>query len=175
MKALDCDQSSAETPSRYLPTLELLVNRYADERPHSREAPSTILGRLAGFSAAGLPLVEYPDHNSSPIVARTTVPLSSSQLGSEVVLCFAGGDQQEPIILGCLLPPTLAKQDATQPTHVELDGQRLELTAQEEIVFRCGKSSITLTAAGKVLIRGEYLLSRSAGVNRIKGGSVQIN
>ena len=29
--------------------------------------------------------------------------------------------------------------------------------------------------AGKVLIRGAYLLSRSSGVNRIKGGSVQIN
>ena len=30
-------------------------------------------------------------------------------------------------------------------------------------------------AEGKVLIRGTYLLSRSSGVNRIKGGSVQIN
>ena len=41
--------------------------------------------------------------------------------------------------------------------------------------LRCGKASITLTRAGKVLIRGAYLLSRSSGVNRIKGGSVQIN
>ena len=32
-----------------------------------------------------------------------------------------------------------------------------------------------LTRAGKVLIQGAYLLSRSTGVNRIKGGSVQIN
>jgi hypothetical protein len=34
---------------------------------------------------------------------------------------------------------------------------------------------LTLTHAGKVLIRGAYVLSRSSGVNRIKGGSVQIN
>ena len=49
------------------------------------------------------------------------------------------------------------------------------LTAEHEIVLRCGKASLTLTRAGKVLIRGTYLLSRSSGVNRIKGGSVQIN
>ena len=61
------------------------------------------------------------------------------------------------------------------PAPVELNGRRLEFNADEELVLRCGKSSITLTQAGKVLIRGEYLLSRSSGVNRIKGGSVQIN
>ena len=49
------------------------------------------------------------------------------------------------------------------------------LTAEREIELRCGKSSLVLTRAGKVLIRGAYLLSRSSGVNRIKGGSVQIN
>jgi hypothetical protein len=57
----------------------------------------------------------------------------------------------------------------------EVDGERLVFTAKKEIVLRCGKASITLTRAGKVLIRGIYLLSRSSGVNRIKGGSVQIN
>jgi hypothetical protein len=41
--------------------------------------------------------------------------------------------------------------------------------------LRCGKSSITLTRAGKVLIEGEYISSRSSGVNRIKGGSIQLN
>ena len=57
----------------------------------------------------------------------------------------------------------------------ELDGERLVFTADKEIVLRCGDASITLTKAGKVIIRGSYLLSRSSGVNRIKGGSVQIN
>ena len=49
------------------------------------------------------------------------------------------------------------------------------LTAEREIVLKCGKASITLTRAGKVIIRGAYVLSRSSGVNRIVGGSVQIN
>ena len=49
------------------------------------------------------------------------------------------------------------------------------MTADREITLRCGKASITLTGAGKLLLHGAYLLSRSLGVNRIKGGSVQIN
>ena len=55
------------------------------------------------------------------------------------------------------------------------DDEKLILTAEKEIVLRCGLASITLTRAGKVILRGAYLLSRSSGVNRIKGGSVQIN
>jgi hypothetical protein len=58
---------------------------------------------------------------------------------------------------------------------VDIDGEAVTLTAEKEIVLRCGKASLTLTRAGKILLRGAYLLSRSSGVNRIKGGSVQIN
>jgi uncharacterized protein (DUF2345 family) len=56
-----------------------------------------------------------------------------------------------------------------------VDGEQVVIEGKKEIVLKCGKSSITLTRAGKVLIRGAYVLSRSSGVNRIKGGSVQVN
>jgi uncharacterized protein (DUF2345 family) len=56
-----------------------------------------------------------------------------------------------------------------------VDSERIELTAEKEIVLRCGNASLTLTRAGKILIRGAYVLTRSSGVNRIQGGSVQIN
>ena len=49
------------------------------------------------------------------------------------------------------------------------------LHARKEIVLKCGKSSITMTRAGKVIIRGTYISTKSSGANRIKGGSVQIN
>ena len=55
------------------------------------------------------------------------------------------------------------------------DGEKVVVSAQRELVLRCGKASITLTSAGKILIRGAYVLTRSSGVNRIQGGSVQIN
>jgi len=58
---------------------------------------------------------------------------------------------------------------------VRVDGKRVVIEGQEEIVLTCGDASITLTKAGKILIRGKYLVSRSSGVNRILGGSVQVN
>jgi uncharacterized protein (DUF2345 family) len=59
--------------------------------------------------------------------------------------------------------------------EVDADGERLIVTAKDRLVLRCGKASITLTKEGKVLVEGTYLSSRSSGVNRIKGGSVQLN
>lgn len=58
---------------------------------------------------------------------------------------------------------------------VRVDGKRVLIEGQEEVVLMCGDASITLTKAGKIVIRGKYLLSRSSGVNRILGGSVQVN
>ena len=52
---------------------------------------------------------------------------------------------------------------------------RLELSAAAELVLSCGAASLTLTKAGKAILAGEYVLSRAKGVNKIKGGSVQIN
>jgi hypothetical protein len=63
------------------------------------------------------------------------------------------------------------------PGHVEVeaDGKRLVISAQDQIVLRCGKASITLAKEGKLIIQGAYVSSQSSGVLRIKGGSVQIN
>lgn len=186
MKTAECDPLPLESAGSFLSVLELDVrDEQSCELDLARRvpppAPPTSVGRLVGFTAAGEPLVEFAGNDAAAaIAARTMVVLQPSQIGSEVVLCFAGDDRQQPIILGCLIEPAALARELTspiapQPAHVEINGRRLEFTAQEEIVLRCGKASITLTHAGKVLIRGDYLLSRSSGVNRIKGGSVQIN
>ena len=62
-----------------------------------------------------------------------------------------------------------------QRVEAKLDGKRVVLEAAEEIVLRCGEASITLRSNGRVVVRGTYVETRSKGVNRIKGGSVQIN
>jgi hypothetical protein len=139
------------------------------------------VGKLCGFNASGAPLVDFPENvTGAPAVARTTITPELSDVGREVVLLFESGDPRRPILVGCLLqprPPREVVNGAPEviPREVELDGERLVFTAKQEIVLRCGNASVTLTRAGKVLIRGAYLLSRSSGVNRIKGGSVQIN
>jgi hypothetical protein len=73
-------------------------------------------------------------------------------------------------VVGVIRPP-----DTAPAVPAELDGERVLLTADREIVLRCGEASLTLTRAGKVLIRGTYVLSRSSGSNRIKGAAVEIN
>jgi hypothetical protein len=130
------------------------------------------IGVLMGFTADGAPLVVFPGNLSeAAIPARTTAALTQDDIGREVALLFEGGDPALPLVVGRLVRP--------EPTHVTVarDGveEALELTAEREILLRCGRASITLTRTGKVLIRGEYISSRSTGANRIKGGSVHLN
>jgi hypothetical protein len=102
--------------------------------------------------------------------------LKPTDRGREVALMFVNGDPWQPLIIGFLQPPQGAPTSESSPAlAAEIDGERLVFTAKQEIVLQCGQASLTLTKAGKVVIRGTYLLSRSSGVNRIKGGSVQIN
>jgi len=142
-----------------------------------------IVGTLAGLNDAGEPLVRHPLETSGCVtLARTTVPITSEQVDREVVIAFESGDIGTPIVLGVLWrsDDRASAEPRVSPKvrpiiQATLDEEQLVLTAQNEIVLQCGKASLTLTRAGKVLIRGTYLLSRSSGVNRIKGGSVQLN
>ncbi len=97
------------------------------------------------------------------VPAASTIALHASDAGAAVVVALEGGDARRPVILGRL------QQRRTD------DGERLVLKAEREIELRCGESSIVLTRAGKVLIKGNYVLSRSRGANRIKGAYVDIN
>jgi hypothetical protein len=99
-------------------------------------------------------------------------------IGKGVVVLCEQGDPRRPIIVGVLQERALLTEDKEaepRPLSVEADGDRLVVTAEREVVLRCGDASITLTRAGKVLIKGNYVVSRSTGMNRIKGGAVQIN
>jgi len=132
-----------------------------------------VIGILLDVPQAAAPVVAYPGCPADTgIAATTTTQLSRDDIGTQVALMFVGGDPSQPLVIGRIqrLP------QAPQPVAVaHLDGERLEFSAEKEIVLRCGKASITLTREGKVIVRGTYLSSRSSGVNRIRGGSVQIN
>jgi hypothetical protein len=113
---------------------------------------------------------------SAAVPATSIVDVHGMHIGRQVVLLFEQGDPLRPIIVG-LVRGRQAWPLSERPGQVELeaDGERLIISAQQQLVLRCGKASITLTKAGKVLIEGAYVSNRSSGVIRIKGGSVQIN
>lgn len=139
-----------------------------------------VIGVLIGLNENSEPLVAFPGNpTESGIVARATCALTMTDVGRDVALLFEGGDPLLPLVIGPIHRSESPARDETTedktPAEVTLDGERVYLSAKRELVLRCGKASVTLTQAGKILIRGAYLLNRSSGVNRIKGGSVQIN
>lgn len=137
-----------------------------------------LIGELIAITDHGrVPLVLYcRQPGTAALAARSTVDLHRAHIGKPVVLMFEEGDPCKPIVIGVVRQGGDVPLDA-QPGQVELDadGSRLVVSAKDQLVLRCGKASITLTSAGKVLIEGTYVLSRSSGVNRVKGGSVQLN
>jgi hypothetical protein len=129
-------------------------------------------GELLALEDGGIPLVLV---RGQVCRARSVLDLHRAHVGRQVVLAFEGGDATRPIVLGVLQGGAELHPATQDLVEVDLDGQRLLVQAQQELVLRCGRASITLTRAGKVIIDGSYVLSRSRGANRIKGGSVQIN
>ena len=154
-----------------------LVETSKDER-----ITGIVIGTLSEAPEGGQPTVYYPGTpTGKPLPAISTESLGHQKIGQELALGFVNGDPALPIILGLIQKPGEKEQPALkespkeQSVNVKIDGEKLILSAENEIILQCGKSSITLTRAGKVILKGAYLSNHSTGVNRIKGGSVQIN
>lgn len=131
----------------------------------------TALGTVCGFAADGRPLVAFATQGCGEgVPALSCVALDGTCLGRTAVVANTGG-VGGLVILGLVHTPVAPVPAA----HVRVDGERVVITGDKEIVLTCGEASITLTSAGKVLLQGAYVSSRSSGVNRIKGGSVEIN
>jgi hypothetical protein len=139
--------------------------------------PDVVVGEIVAITDDGCtPLVLFPGQpGTAALRARTVLDLHGAHIGQKAVLSFENGDAGLPIVMGVLRRPGDRPLDAPGQVQVDADGERMIVNAKQELVLQCGKASITLTRAGKVLIQGSYVSSRSTGVNRLKGGSVQLN
>ena len=158
-------------------TFEVLQQRALNApAPASMVAPA--IARLHSFDLLERPQIHQLAARPDSVVAcRSTVALRRAMIGHEVLVVFEDGDAERPIIVGVIEPHALQEQPAegVPGVRVEVDGERHVIEAEREIVLRCGDASITLTRAGKVIIRGNYILSRSTGYNKIKGAAIDIN
>lgn len=162
---------------------------------------SVKVGRLVTGSAPGALRVDFDGNAAGPLTARSVVALDEATVREAiavrqlVVLLFENGDPRLPIVvglvppdpgaalLGSLLapapapaPPVAAAAPAAPPAReARVDGKRVILEGQDEVVLKCGEASITLKRDGKLILRGTYVETQAKGVNRIKGGSVKIN
>jgi hypothetical protein len=172
------DSTGAELVADSDPLRPLVVGRATTATEPFSSSGGVIVGTLLGMTDdARTPLVIYPGQaGSAAIAARSAVDVQAEHIGRQVVLVFEGADSAKPIVMGILRNlEGSALEQRHQNVEVESDGERMIVNARAELVLRCGRASITLTKAGKVLIHGTYVSSRSTGVNRIKGGSVQLN
>ncbi|RJT43515.1 hypothetical protein [Rahnella woolbedingensis] len=55
------------------------------------------------------------------------------------------------------------------------DADEVIFSSEKKITLSCGKSSITLYPNGKIVLKGDYILSDAEGVNRLSGGRIDIN
>ncbi|MFK5891693.1 MAG: DUF6484 domain-containing protein [Pseudomonadota bacterium] len=159
------------------------------ETKSAPESGTVFIGTVKEIDSDGSALVDFSENPEiSAIKAISTVSITQHHISRQVALLFNGGDFKQPVIMGVihspldtvlesfeLSNPAPEEESATENSDATVDGKRVVIEGKEEIVFKCGEASITLTKAGKILIRGKYLLNRSSGVNRIMGGSVQVN
>jgi hypothetical protein len=145
------------------------------------------IGHLIHITQGGQALVDYPGNLEGPVAARSVLgtPPRCSEASCEglpVLLWFENGDPTLPVIVGIirdtLYPPVPHEEVPLSMERLQAlapDNKRMIFDANEEIVLRCGKSSITLKKDGKIIVKGAQIISRSSGVHKIKGATILIN
>lgn len=179
MKTIETQSESELTPQI---TLENIID-HSPRRGKQTKISGAIATLLKYDSAIGQYFICNPyDPNELIFVHKSIVEINESAIDKEVLVVFEEDDIHRPVITGIVQSLTKpSHNDMEQKSNAEIyqskidDSERLVFNAEREIVLQCGKSSIHLTKAGKIIIRGSYVLSRSTGLNSLKGGSVSIN
>jgi len=106
---------------------------------------------------------------------------AAAQEGADALLVFENGMPDRPVVLALLRSETplvdalLASGSGRRDRLVTVDGKRVVVEGVEEVALRCGKASLTLRRDGSVTLRGVTVVSQADGVQKIRGGKVQIN
>lgn len=168
--------------------MELPIMKDIEPLSYEAQVSGVRVGTVVRVEPSGEISVDFPDNPFGPVPARIGKSVKPKELrrvqdsNGEILLVFENNDPRRPIIIDTLSSEVddtaeqlVVELNPGKPRDVRVDGRSITFNAQDEIILRCGLASIKLTRTGHIVIRGTYLLSRSSGANRIKGGSVQIN
>ncbi len=86
-------------------------------------------------------------------------------LPGDRLLVLPPQDGEPGVVLG-----RVGRYQARQPVQPEV-----VIEASHSLVLKCGEASVDLRADGKVMVRGEDVLLRAKGTQRIRAGTVSIN
>lgn len=125
--------------------------------PDGADGPPVLLGFLSAGAALAGPTAD-------PVAGANAATNSATATTAD-----AGADARVDA------EPETAVRLGRGRKEARLDGRCVTLEAQDEIVLKCGRSSLTLRRNGEVILRGVRVLSRAAQTQRIRGASVQIN
>ncbi len=166
-----------ETRTGTLPLIETqpaapdaLLDRVVASSTPPERVEGVAVGRLDALGADGNPTVSIDAWGLAGLRARSVVDVDAGRLGQAVALGFENADPLRPIILGFMIAP-----QAPVPVEARVDGERVVLSAGQEIELRCGEAAIVLTADGQIHLRGRYITSHATATQRILGGSVNLN
>ena len=156
------------------------MSRAAERPANMVDLNGLVIGHVAGVAPSGRPLVVWPgegERTREAEVLRHAQPGDwNACAGLRCVLAFPRGEAAPPIVIGLLDPsPGARAGDPATRGRATSAPDHLRIEAGREIVLECGQARISLRADGRIVIQGGYLLSRSTGVQKIKGASVQIN
>ena len=145
-------------------------------------------GTIAKRRMDGLLEVELTDSTERTLVCQVLLTGESGAVapaaGDEVLMALLPGPGSDGVVLGKVgfleADPSLSpsvdqpKEDDREESRT-IKATEIIVEAERDLVLRCGAGMIRVQRDGKVIIRGENVLSAARGVNRIKGGSVGIN
>jgi hypothetical protein len=147
--------------------------------------PSVVRGRLLETDPDGTLIVTEDNGEGSRyscdylwVDRAASAPLVP---GCQVLFVPPRGDGDRGCVLGVVgRYVKVIEEDRSTQGQMEASAQTprervIEIAAGEKLTLQCGESSIVLSGDGSVIIRGTRIVSRSKGINRIKGAAVQIN
>jgi|JI10StandDraft_1071094.scaffolds.fasta_scaffold1315009_2 hypothetical protein len=104
---------------------------------------------------------------------------ASSIAGRQALVVFIE-DHIHPVVTALLARDLVARAPAATSigaplADLEIDGRKITLEAGCKVTLRCGEASLTMTADGRIVMKGVEIVSRALRNHKIKGGAVNIN